>query len=100
MALVADGRHHRRPARRLHKGRIRRRNARSARERARKIARKGLDLIVANDVSAAGAGFGTDTNLVTLIGADGTCEELPLLTKYDVGHRILDRVAHLLAARG
>jgi phosphopantothenoylcysteine decarboxylase/phosphopantothenate--cysteine ligase len=71
------------------------------RENARvKIARKGLDLIVANDVSAAGAGFGTDTNLVTLIGADGTCEELPLLSKYDVGNRILDRVAHLLAARG
>ncbi len=70
------------------------------RENARaKITRKGLDLIVANDVSAAGAGFGTDTNLVTLIAADGTCEELPLLSKYAVAHRILDRVVHLLRAR-
>lgn len=71
------------------------------RENARaKVARKGLDLIVANDVRAAGAGFGTETNLVTLIDAAGNCEELPLLSKYDVGHRILDRVAALLAARG
>ena len=71
------------------------------RENARaKVARKGLDLIVANDVRAAGAGFGTETNLVTLIDAAGNCEELPLLSKYEVGHRILDRVAALLAARG
>jgi phosphopantothenoylcysteine decarboxylase/phosphopantothenate--cysteine ligase len=64
-----------------------------------KIKRKGLDLIVANDVTAPKAGFGHDTNLVTLIGADGTVEELPLLTKYEVGHRILDRVAAILASR-
>ena len=70
------------------------------RENARaKVARKGLDLIVANDVRAPGAGFGTETNLVTLIDAAGNCEELPLLSKYQVGHRILDRVAALLAAR-
>lgn len=62
-----------------------------------KIARKGLDLIVANDVTAAGAGFGTDTNVVTLIDASGTVEELPVLSKYEVGMRILDRVAALLA---
>ncbi|MHB8683895.1 MAG: phosphopantothenoylcysteine decarboxylase domain-containing protein, partial [Dehalococcoidia bacterium] len=71
------------------------------RENARaKVARKGLDLIAANDVGAPGAGFGTETNLVTLIDAAGNCEELPLLSKYQVGHRILDRVAALLAARG
>ncbi|HYM16293.1 MAG TPA: bifunctional phosphopantothenoylcysteine decarboxylase/phosphopantothenate--cysteine ligase CoaBC [Dehalococcoidia bacterium] len=64
-----------------------------------KIAKKGLDLIAANDVTAPQAGFAADTNLVTLISADGTVEELPLLSKYDVGHRILDRVAALLAAR-
>jgi phosphopantothenoylcysteine decarboxylase / phosphopantothenate---cysteine ligase len=70
------------------------------RENARaKIGRKGLDFIAANDVSAAGAGFGTDTNLVTLIDAEGNVEELPLLSKYEVGERILDRVARLLAAR-
>ena len=61
-----------------------------------KVASKGLDLIAANDVTAPQAGFAHDTNLVTLIGADGTVEELPLLTKYEVGHRILDRVVTIL----
>jgi phosphopantothenoylcysteine decarboxylase/phosphopantothenate--cysteine ligase len=70
------------------------------RENARaKIARKGLDLIVANDVSAAGAGFGTETNLVTIIDAGGHAEELPVLSKYEVAQRILERVARLIAAR-
>ncbi len=62
-----------------------------------KVARKGLDLIVANDITAVGAGFGTDTNLVTLIDASERVESLPLLSKYDVAMRILDRVAGLLA---
>ena len=65
-----------------------------------KIAKKGLDLIAANDVTAPQAGFGHDTNRVTLIGADGTIDELPLLSKYEVGHRILDRVVAILAKRG
>jgi phosphopantothenoylcysteine decarboxylase/phosphopantothenate--cysteine ligase len=64
-----------------------------------KITKKGLDLIAANDVTAPQAGFATDTNLVTLIAADGTVEELPLLPKYEVAQRILDRVADLLTAR-
>jgi phosphopantothenoylcysteine decarboxylase/phosphopantothenate--cysteine ligase len=64
-----------------------------------KIAKKGLDLIAANDVTAPQAGFAHDTNRVTLIGADGNIDELPLLTKYQVGHRILDRVAAILKAR-
>ena len=64
-----------------------------------KIAKKGLDLIVANDVTAAGAGFATDTNRVTLIEANGAIEELPLLSKYDVAVRILDKVAALVAQR-
>lgn len=64
-----------------------------------KIAKKGLDLIAANDVTAPQAGFGHDTNRVTLIGADGRIDELPLLSKYDVGHRILDRVVAILASR-
>jgi phosphopantothenoylcysteine decarboxylase/phosphopantothenate--cysteine ligase len=58
-----------------------------------KIPAKRLDFIVANDVSAAGSGFGTDTNQVTIYHADGSHEELPLMTKYAVGHAILDRVA-------
>jgi phosphopantothenoylcysteine decarboxylase/phosphopantothenate--cysteine ligase len=64
-----------------------------------KIASKGLDLIVANDVTAPHAGFATDTNVVSLISADGAVEALPVLTKYEVAERILDRVAALLEAR-
>ena len=64
-----------------------------------KLASKGLHLVAANDVSAEGSGFGSDTNRVTLLEAGGAAEELPLLPKYEVGHRILDRVAELLAKR-
>ncbi len=66
----------------------------------RMLKQKALDLVVANDVTAADAGFGTDTNRVTLIAASGEAEELPLLPKYDVAHRVLDRVVALLAERG
>jgi phosphopantothenoylcysteine decarboxylase/phosphopantothenate--cysteine ligase len=62
-----------------------------------KLARKGLDLVVANDVTAPGAGFDADTNVVTLIGADGEAEALPRLSKREVADRILDRVVALLA---
>lgn len=68
----------------------------NAREKLRK---KNLDLVVANDVGAKDAGFGVETNRVTLVGADGEVEPLPLLSKQEVAHRILDRVARLLAAR-
>lgn len=64
-----------------------------------KIAKKGLDLIAANDVTATDAGFSTDTNRVSLIDAEGKIESLPLLSKYDVGNRILDRVVRMLHAR-
>ena len=60
-----------------------------------KVQRKGLDLIAANDITDPEAGFGVDTNKVTLIGRDLEVEELPLLTKYDVSLRILDRVRDL-----
>ncbi|MGD9891574.1 MAG: bifunctional phosphopantothenoylcysteine decarboxylase/phosphopantothenate--cysteine ligase CoaBC [Dehalococcoidia bacterium] len=62
-----------------------------------KITRKGLDLIVANDVSATDAGFGVDTNRVTLIDRDGTADEWPLMSKSEVAHRILDRILETLA---
>ena len=58
-----------------------------------KLPAKRLDFIVANDVGAAGSGFGTDTNQVTIYYADGQHEALPLMTKYAVGLAILDRVA-------
>jgi phosphopantothenoylcysteine decarboxylase/phosphopantothenate--cysteine ligase len=64
-----------------------------------KIARKGLDLIAANDVTAEDAGFATETNRITLIDSSGAIEELPLLSKYDVAQRILDRVAARLKER-
>ena len=63
-----------------------------------KVRRKNLDLIVANDITEAGSGFGVDTNRVALIDRALRVERLPLLSKYAVGHRILDRVAALLAA--
>lgn len=67
---------------------------------AAKLQRKGLDLIVANDVSAPDAGFAVDTNQVTLLDREGGVEVLPLLSKEEVADRILDRVAALLATRG
>ena len=69
--------------------------AENARE---KLARKGLSMIVANDITASDAGFGVDTNRVILIGADGKTETLPLLTKAEVAGRVLDRVVHLLSS--
>ncbi|MBI5949685.1 MAG: bifunctional phosphopantothenoylcysteine decarboxylase/phosphopantothenate--cysteine ligase CoaBC [Chloroflexi bacterium] len=67
-----------------------------AKHAVEKLASKRLDFIVANDVTAAGSGFGTDTNQVTLFHAGGTVEELPIMTKYAVAHAILDRVKALL----
>ncbi len=61
-----------------------------------KLASKRLDFIVANDVTAAGSGFGTDTNEVTLFHRDGRVEELPLMSKSAVAHAILDRIAAIL----
>lgn len=56
-----------------------------------KLEKKNLDMIVANNLRTEGAGFGTETNVVTLIRADGQTE-LPKLSKLDVSHRILDEV--------
>jgi phosphopantothenoylcysteine decarboxylase/phosphopantothenate--cysteine ligase len=64
-----------------------------------KLRRKGLDLLVANDVSEAGSGFGTDTNRVTILAGDGGRDELPLLSKREVAERILDRVVAALDER-
>jgi phosphopantothenoylcysteine decarboxylase/phosphopantothenate--cysteine ligase len=64
-----------------------------------KLRRKGVDLIVANDVAEPGSGFGTDTNRVTILDADDGREELPLLSKREVADRLLDRVARALDDR-
>ena len=65
-------------------------------EAARKCRDKGLEMIVANDVTAKGAGFGTDTNRVTFLGKDGSVESLPLMSKLAVARRIV-RFAESLA---
>jgi len=59
-----------------------------------KLAAKNLDLVVANDVTAAGAGFGTSTNIVTLVDARGQ-QALPLMDKRAVARAVLDRVETL-----
>lgn len=63
-----------------------------------KLASKGAKLVVANDVTIAGAGFGTATNQVAIINERGEVESLPLMDKYDVAQKILDRALPLLVA--
>jgi len=64
-----------------------------------KLERKQLDLIVVNDATEAGAGFGVDTNRVTLLARDGADEQLPLMPKRELADVILDRVVRLLNGR-
>ena len=59
---------------------------------AEKLRQKNLDMIVANDISRKDAGFESDTNLVKIIYRDGHIEDLPLMTKTEVGDRLLDRI--------
>lgn len=63
---------------------------------AAKLAKKNLDMVCANNLKVAGAGFGVDTNVITLLTADGMVE-LPLLSKDDAADAILD---HILQKRG
>ncbi|MDZ7338569.1 MAG: bifunctional phosphopantothenoylcysteine decarboxylase/phosphopantothenate--cysteine ligase CoaBC [candidate division KSB1 bacterium] len=65
-----------------------------------KLSAKNLDMIVLNNPMEEGAGFGTDTNKVTLIKRDGTVLRLPLMTKREVARVILGHVVELLAKRG
>jgi phosphopantothenoylcysteine decarboxylase / phosphopantothenate---cysteine ligase len=66
---------------------------------ADKLTRKGVDLLVANDVSEAGSGFGTDTNRVAILAADGSRDDLPIQSKRAVADALLDRVVRLLDER-
>ena len=59
-----------------------------------KLERKNIDMIVANNLKVEGAGFGTDTNIVTLITGEGA-EEFPKMSKDQVAHRLLDRIFHM-----
>lgn len=61
-----------------------------------KLRRKNCDLLVANDVSKEGAGFGTDTNIVSVFDRDGLAGEWPLLSKREVAERLLKLIANRL----
>jgi phosphopantothenoylcysteine decarboxylase/phosphopantothenate--cysteine ligase len=65
-----------------------------------KAARKGVDLMVANDVAQDGSGFGTETNKVSVIEPGGSTEEWPLMSKRQVADRLLDRLIGLHRAKG
>ncbi|MBI3979885.1 MAG: bifunctional phosphopantothenoylcysteine decarboxylase/phosphopantothenate--cysteine ligase CoaBC [Chloroflexi bacterium] len=64
-----------------------------------KLLGKDLDLIVANDITLAGSGFGADENRVVILDRQGGVEDLPLMAKTAVAQRILDRVVALLKGR-
>jgi phosphopantothenoylcysteine decarboxylase/phosphopantothenate--cysteine ligase len=61
-----------------------------------KLKKKNLDFIVLNSLADQGAGFGSDTNVVTIIDKKGAIEKLPLMSKFDVANEILNRVKNLL----
>ncbi len=61
-----------------------------------KLKKKNLDLIVLNSLKDAGAGFGSDTNVVTIVDRKGKAEKLPLMSKFDVANEILNRMRKLL----
>lgn len=65
----------------------------------RKMQQKGLDMIVLNSLQDAGAGFGTDTNKVTIFHADGNCSPLPLMPKEEVAKAIVNEIKDRLAQR-
>jgi phosphopantothenoylcysteine decarboxylase/phosphopantothenate--cysteine ligase len=65
-----------------------------------KLHQKGLDLIVANDITDSDSGFGAENNRVTIIDRADKVDSLPLLPKREVADRILDRVVQLLAEKG
>ncbi|QDZ78842.1 bifunctional phosphopantothenoylcysteine decarboxylase/phosphopantothenate--cysteine ligase CoaBC [Priestia megaterium] len=62
----------------------------------KKLASKNLDMIVANNVTTEGAGFGTDTNIVTLYKRSGEFRELPILSKHEVATEVLKEVKEML----
>ncbi|MDD5167806.1 MAG: bifunctional phosphopantothenoylcysteine decarboxylase/phosphopantothenate--cysteine ligase CoaBC [Syntrophales bacterium] len=60
-----------------------------------KLKNKNMDLIVANELSEAGAGFQHDTNIIKILGCDGSIESLPIMEKHAAADRILDRVKQI-----
>jgi phosphopantothenoylcysteine decarboxylase/phosphopantothenate--cysteine ligase len=64
-----------------------------------KLREKNMDIIVANDVTQEGAGFGYDTNIVKIIGTDGNIEDVPLMDKMEAADRILNRIKNIIEQR-
>ena len=65
----------------------------------KKIRSKGLEFIVANDITLEGAGFCVDNNKVTILDNKGGALDLPLMTKYEVAHHVLDKLVEVLDQR-
>jgi phosphopantothenoylcysteine decarboxylase/phosphopantothenate--cysteine ligase len=66
----------------------------------KKLKEKNLDLIVVNDVTKPGAGFGQDTNQVKILFVSGEVKDLPLMSKEEISQSILDEVVKLLKQKG
>jgi phosphopantothenoylcysteine decarboxylase/phosphopantothenate--cysteine ligase len=64
-----------------------------------KLREKNMDIIVANDVTKEGAGFGFDTNIVKILSADGKIDEVPLMNKMEAADRILNRIKTVILQR-
>jgi len=65
-----------------------------------KLRSKRVDIMVANDITAQDAGFGADTNRVSLLDSTGGVESLPLMSKYEVAEAVLERVLAILREQG
>lgn len=65
-----------------------------------KLQQKNLDMIIVNDLLQEGAGFGCDTNAVTIIERSGTVTELPVMQKSEIASRVLDKIAELAVNQG
>ena len=61
-----------------------------------KLVSKGLDMIVANDITESGSGFGADTNKAAILTADGEVHQLPMMSKLELAHRVLEQVSNIL----
>ena len=60
-----------------------------------KLISKNMDMIIANNVAEKGAGFGVDTNIVKIIKRDGDFIELPIMSKQELAHKILDEIINI-----
>jgi len=65
-----------------------------------KLIKKNMDMIVANNLREEGAGFQTDTNIITIIDKNGNTVALDKMTKTDAAHRILDHIKTLSKRKG